>query len=74
MALFQASLFKQSLLSEKGTGTLNKGLFKTLTYSDVESMELVKQCHFLELQYSTNFTSASEVLLNFMISLRSLKK
>ena len=37
-------------------------------------MELVKQCHFLELQYSTNFTSASEVLLNSMISLRSLKK
>ena len=37
-----------------------------------ESMMLVKQCRYLELQYSTNFTS--EVLSHSVDSMRSLKK
>ena len=47
-------------------------MFKTLSYSDVEALDLVKQCHLLELPYSTNFTS--EVLSNSAGSLKGLKK
>ena len=51
--------------------TLSSEVYKTLSCSDVESMVLVKQCRFLELQYSSNFTTA--VLTN-VDSMRSLKK
>ena len=47
-------------------------MFKTLSYSDVEALDLVKQCCLLELPYSMNFTS--EVLSNSAASLKGLKK
>ena len=28
---------------------------RTLSYSDIEALDLIKQCHLLELPYSTNF-------------------
>ena len=34
--------------------TLSCKVYKSLSFSDVESMMLVKQCRYLELQYSTN--------------------
>ena len=52
--------------------TLSCEVYKSLSFSDVESMMLVKQCRYLELQYSTNFTS--EVLSHSVDSMRSLKK
>ena len=47
-------------------------MFKTLSYSDVEILDLVKQCRLLELPCSTNFTS--EVFSNSAASLKCLKK
>ena len=54
------------------TDTLREEVFKTLSYSDVEALDLVKQCRLPELPYSTNFTS--EVLSNSAASLKCLKK
>ena len=54
------------------TNTLREEAFKSLSYSDVEALDLVKQCCLLELPYSTKFTS--EVLSNSVTSLRCLKK
>ena len=49
-------------------------VFKTLSYSEIEVLDLVRQCHLLELPYSTNFTS--KVLSNSAVSpiARSQKK
>ena len=52
--------------------TLCSEVYKTLTYPDIESISLVKQCRLLELPYSSNFTS--EILTNPTICMRSLKK
>ena len=57
---------------DSNTDTLREEVFKTLSYSDVEALDLVKQCRLLELPYSTNFTS--EVLSNSAASLKGLKK
>ena len=57
---------------DSNTDTLREEVFKTLSYSDVEALDLVKQCRLLELPYSTNFTS--EVLSNSAGSLKGLKK
>ena len=42
---------------DSNTDTLREEVFKTLSYSDVEALDLIKQCRLLELPYSTNFTS-----------------
>ena len=52
----------QACSGDSNTDTLREEVFKTLSYSDVEALDLVKQCRLLELPYSTNFTS--EVLSN----------
>ena len=57
---------------DSNTDTLREEVFKSLSYSDVEALDLVKQCRLLELPYSTNFTS--EVLSNSAGSLKGLKK
>ena len=57
---------------DSNTDTLREEVFKTLSYSDVEALDLVKQCRLLELPYSTNFTS--EVLSNSAGFLKGLKK
>ena len=57
---------------DTNTDTLREEVFKTLGYSDVEVLDLIKQCRLLELPYSTNFPS--EVLSNSAASLKCLKK
>ena len=47
-------------------------MFTSLAASDVESICLIKQCHFLEHPYGSNFTD--EILNNSEVSLRSLKE
>ena len=52
-------------------GDLQNQLFTCLAASDVESINLVKQCHFLEWPYGTNFTD--NILNDNDLSMRSLK-
>ena len=56
----------QACSGDSNTDTLREEVFMTLSYSDVEALDLVK------LPYSTNFTS--EVLSNSAASLKGLKK
>jgi len=69
----EANRQQQNLSATNCLVHMERPLFPLGVYMpDIESMELVKQCHFVNLQYSTNFNS--EVLLNSMILLRSLNK
>ena len=74
LSLCKAVLLVLSLLwiFKINTDTLREEVFKTLSFSDVEALDLVQQCRLLELPYSTNFTS--EVLSNSAASLKGLKK
>ena len=56
----------------KGEDSLRDQVFTSLAASDVESICLIKQWHFLEHPYGSNFTD--EILNNSEVSLRSLKE
>ena len=47
-----ASCFKPAPEVQSCTDTLREEVFKSLSYSDVEALDLVKQCRLLELPYS----------------------
>ena len=51
---------------------LRKQVFTSLAASDVKSINLVKQCHFLEHAYGTNFTD--NILSDSDLPVRSLKQ
>ena len=56
-----------------GSTSLSTQVFRTIAVSDVTSMSIVKQCHFLDSILGTKFTN--EVLsVNSEVSLRDLKK
>ena len=63
---------KLSKVSSRNVDTLSSEVYKTFSTLDMESISLVKQCHFLELSYASNFTN--EILSNSVDSIRSLKK
>ena len=64
-----AKLFLLHTVSSRNIDTLSSEVYKTLSTLDVESISLVKQCHFLELPYTTNFTN--EILCNSVDSIRN---
>ena len=67
-----AKLFLLHTVSSRNVDTLSSGVYRTLSTFNVESISHVKQCHFLELLYTSNFID--EILSNLVYSIKSPKK